>query len=662
MKLFSKRIITLATTALIATASFYADAKKPNVMDISKTITDEAIVFPESFEVSTQKLLEGWYMRNYTATDDRYRKMPDVPVSDEVITARLQAIPAVIEMPFNPIVRKYIERYTKHGRAQVAAMLGLGNYYMPIFEQALEKEGLPLELKYLPVIESALDPNAVSRSGAAGLWQFILSAAKGLGLEVNSLVDERRDPYLSSATAAKFLKDLYATYGDWSLVIAAYNCGPGTVNKAIRRAGGDPKTKDFWQIYNYLPSETRGYVPAFIAANYVMNYYRDHNISPVLATKPLITDTIGITQRVHFDQISHVLNIPVEELRVLNPQFRADVIPGRPDAPYFLILPSQQIHAYIMSENDILAYNAAKYQRQVTASPGQTAYTEPQPVVADPQETAAFEQDMAEIQQAVSETTNPDGSKTIKHKVQPQESLASIAQHYGVSPEQVKEWNNLRRNAIRVGQQLTIYTGGTPTVAQNAPATPSRKQETAPSRSRRQNTHAVSQPEPAQEQPAQQTQPQKQAQKPAKKPKANVNEGRETAQQSSTRQSKKDRRAQKDTTKQDTKKDSKKNRKKDKKKNAKPAQPTTVSVRNGDSLDRIARQQGVSVDALRKANPNLTGKNPTIHPGQKINLPKKDSDKKTSKGKKNNKKEETSSKKNKKSSDSKKKDSKKKRR
>ncbi|MDE6217600.1 MAG: lytic transglycosylase domain-containing protein, partial [Muribaculaceae bacterium] len=267
-----RRFFILSLPLLAASLSPVA-AKEPNVL--SQTITDEAIIFPESFETDTRKLLEGWYIKNYTDTDDRYLKMPDVKTSDEEIKRRLSELPTVIEMPFNQIVRQYIDRYTQKGRSQVAAMLGLGIYYNPIFEQALEKEGLPLELKYLPVIESALNPNAVSRSGAAGLWQFMLVAAKGLDMEVNSLVDERRDPYISSQRAAKFLKDLYSTYGDWSLAIAAYNCGPGTVNKAIRRAGGDPSKQDFWSIYSYLPSETRGYVPAFIAANYVMNYYKE---------------------------------------------------------------------------------------------------------------------------------------------------------------------------------------------------------------------------------------------------------------------------------------------------------------------------------------------------------------------------------------------------
>lgn len=446
-------------------------ARQPaNVTDIKHSITDNAIIFPESFETDTQKLLESWYMKNYTATDDSYQRRPDVETSDEEIVNRLQKLPTIIEMPFNQIVRSYIDRYTQKSRPQVAAILGLSLYYMPIFEQALEAEGLPLELKYLPVIESGLDPNAVSRHGATGLWQFMLGAARGLGLEVNSLVDERRDPYVASARAASFLKDLYATYGDWSLAIAAYNCGPGAVNKAIRRAGGEVGSHDFWSIYNYLSPETRGYVPMFIAVNYVLNYYPHHNISPVLPTKPLVTDTIGITQRVNLNQISKVLDIPMDELRILNPQFRADVIPGSPDHPYNLILPSQQIHAYIMSEKDILACDADKYARRVTAEPGREP-SDGETVENDYDDMVA-EEDVAEVQatarkmrSSVEESDetpksgNPGlGKKTVTHKVKAGETLAEIAAKYGVTVASIKTANNLRRNAVRAGQQLRITT------------------------------------------------------------------------------------------------------------------------------------------------------------------------------------------------------------
>lgn len=447
----TKRIL-IFTLAALSISAFAKNDKNPNVLDLKTSITDNAIVFPESFEADTHKLLESWFIKNYTATDDSYATKPDVEVSDEVMKKRLNALPTVIEMPFNQIVRSYIDKYTSQSREQVAALLGLSLYYMPIFEQALEQQGLPLELKYLPVIESGLDPNAVSKHGASGLWQFMLGTAKGLGLEVNSLVDERRDPYLASERAASYLKDLYATYSDWSLAIAAYNCGPGAINKAIRRAGGDAKNHDFWSIYTYLTPETRGYVPMFIAANYVMKYYPDHNISPVLPVKPLVMDTIQISERIHFNQISGVLDIPVEELRILNPQFRADIIPGSPESPYTLILPSQQIHAYLMSENDIRNYDAEKYNRRNAVEPGDS----PSDSMLVAEEKVPSPDDTGEADVALAAAHGK--TSVIVHKVTSGETLASIAEKYGVTTAEIKNSNNLRRNAVRVGQQLRIST------------------------------------------------------------------------------------------------------------------------------------------------------------------------------------------------------------
>lgn len=416
-----KRILALALAAGFSVVAF----ARPTVLSIKESIQDSTIVYPESFETDTQELMKNWYLQNYAVLSGDGETKDDVPTSDEDYLQRLKALPTVIEMPYNQVVRSYIDMYTQRRRTLVEEMLGLSLYYMPIFEQALEQEGLPLELKYLPVIESALNPDAVSRVGATGLWQFMLSTAKGLGLEVNSLVDERRDPIRSSELAAKYLKQLYEIYGDWSLAIASYNCGPGNVNKALRRAGGGKQ--DFWDIYYYLPKETRGYVPAFIAANYVMTYHNDHNIGNALAKRPVLTDTIHITQRVHFDQISEVLGIPVEELRVLNPQYRRDEIPGD-IRPYALTLPSKQVYSYIVSEDSIVNHNSAKYARRTTAVPG-------------------------------GEISDSETQFVVKyHKVKRGETLSIIARRYGVSVSTLRKWNGLRSSRLKTGQRLRINT------------------------------------------------------------------------------------------------------------------------------------------------------------------------------------------------------------
>ncbi len=550
--------ISLASLALLAQAA--PRSSKANVLDIKESITDSEIVFPESFETDTQKLLESWYLKNYTATDDKYRSA-DVKTTDDQIRRRLAQLPTVIEMPFNSIVRAYIDRYTQRGRAQVAATLGLANYYMPVFEQALEEQGLPLELKYLPVVESALNPNAVSRHGATGLWQFMLATGKGLGMEVNSLVDERRDPYVSSRKAAKYLKDLYSSYGDWSLAIAAYNCGPGAVNKAIRRAGEGKH--DFWSIYKYLSPETRGYVPAFIAANYVMNHYRDHGINPVLPTKPLITDTVGISDRVHFNQISAVLDIPVEELRLLNPQFRADLIPGSPEKTYMLILPSQQVHAYIVSEDQIKAHEAEKYARRETVEPGDMptgpTMTATELMASDPTIDFISPADNVPAEEVLSAPAKRtvSSSSATTHKVGAGETLASIASRYGVTPAEIKSWNNLRRNSVRVGQQLRVA---------------------APGSVRQQTSVPASQPAQA----AQQSKPSRQQSAPATAPSKN----------------------------------SKKNKKQTQKK------PTEHSIKSGENLTVIANKYGVSVEEIKKANGM---KDDNLRAGNSIKIPVKNS-------------------------------------
>lgn len=466
------RILTLAALAAAALAPLSAQTRR-NVLDIKESITDSNIIFPESFENSTQRLLEGWYIRNYTSVDPTAPDPGNPQVSDDVIRRRLAALPTVIEMPFNQIVRACIDRYTAQSRPQLSVILGLANYYMPIFEQALEERGLPMELKYIPVIESGLDPNAVSSHGAAGLWQFMPATGKGMGLEVNSVVDQRRDPYAASAAAADYLRSLHDTYKDWNLVIAAYNCGPGAVNKAIRRAGAaEGERRDFWSIYEYLSPETRSYVPMFIAANYVMNHYRDHGLQPVLPTKPLVTDTIHVTDRVHFDQISAVLDIPLEELRLLNPQYRADVIPASAEHPYSLTLPSLQTQAYIVSEDEILAYEADRYARRDEAEPGDETPLSVEPeIVLGP--TPVPDKTPLTVQQEAGEGEGQSASastQTVVHKVAAGETLAQIAQQYGVTVADLRAWNHLRRNAVRAGQSIKVL-NPTLTPQQGAKAT-----------------------------------------------------------------------------------------------------------------------------------------------------------------------------------------------
>ncbi len=425
-----KQILALCLLAGAALTSF----ARPSVLSLKENIQDSTIVYPQSFETNTQELMKNWYLKNYAVVDRSGANLSDVPTQDQDFIKRLKSMPTVIEMPYNGVVRSYINMYTQRRRQLVEEMLGLSLYYMPFFEQALEKEGVPLELKYLPVIESALNPDAVSRVGATGLWQFMLSTAKGLGLEVNSIIDERRDPIRSSEMAAKYLKQLYNIYGDWSLAIASYNCGPGNVNKALRRAGNaTDKKKDFWDIYFYLPQETRGYVPAFIAANYVMTYYKDHNLGKSLAKRPILTDTIHVNKRIHFEQISSVLNIPMEELRVLNPQYRKDVIPGDIH-PYTLTLPSQQIYSYIVSEDSIVAHNAALYARRDVVEPT-----------------------------SLSASSDDGGTMTTKlvtkyHKVGRNETISAVARKYGVSVSSIKKWNGLRSNKLKRGQTLKINT------------------------------------------------------------------------------------------------------------------------------------------------------------------------------------------------------------
>ena len=327
----------------------------------------DSLLEPLSLEVGS-RLPRSWF-DTASITDIEYRTLDwslrwldttdcvsvhdTTTLPDSVYKARLQALPCVIELPYNERVRGFILRYVKRSPKQVARLMRMSEYYFPIFEDALGRYQLPYELKYVPIIESALNPMARSHAGAAGLWQFMPATGKLFGLEINSLVDERMDVVKSTEAACRFLSNMYSIYQDWNLVIAAYNCGSGNVNKAIRRAGGK---RDFWSIYPYLPTETRNYVPIFIAANYAMNYGAEHGICKAPVEKTMLTDTICTTQRLHLEQVSANLGIDMEELRRLNPQYSRDILPG--GNAYTLCLPAEKTGLFIEQQDSIMAYKA----------------------------------------------------------------------------------------------------------------------------------------------------------------------------------------------------------------------------------------------------------------------------------------------------------------
>jgi len=313
----------------------------------------EVIEFPEAMTFDLDSLMNIYMAKTYLdePVDCNMRDV-NPTYSKEDYVDRLSRIPSIMEMAHNDVVQKFIDRYSGRLRHSISYMLGASNFYMPIFEEALETYQLPLELKYLPIIESALNPKAVSRVGATGLWQFMLTTGKQYGLQVNSLVDERRDPVKASYAAARYLSDLYKIFGDWNLVIAAYNCGPANINKAIHRANGE---KDYWQIYPYLPKETRGYVPAFIAANYIMTYYSQHNICPMTTRLPAQTDTVMVNRNIHLEQVAEVMGINIDLVRSLNPMYRRDIVPGATDLSP-IRLPQTETGRFIDLQDSICNY------------------------------------------------------------------------------------------------------------------------------------------------------------------------------------------------------------------------------------------------------------------------------------------------------------------
>lgn len=420
-KQMNRKILAFFVAILPLSAAMADDVQQTDSVHLTVS-QDTAALLPPDFDEDLDEIVHNWYLQNAQMSDCS-KDTGLILASDEEYIERLQKLPYVMEMPFNNIVKKFIEHYLQRP-AKVEYMLGLGEtYYFPIFESALERYGVPLELKYLPVIESALNARATSRAGAAGLWQFMVGTGRLYGLEINSLVDERRDPLKSSDAAARYLRDLYNIYHDWHLVIAAYNCGPGNVAKAVRYAGGGKK--DYWQIYPYLPRETRSYVPIFIAANYVMNYYDKHNMCPVEPTVTVATDTIMVDKRINLQQVADILDISMEELRFMNPQYRQDIVPGN-IKPYSLVLPFNQVGDYMDNRDTIPLHRAAE-------------------LVAN----------RSQVQPA---SYNPSGNgQLIYYKVRSGDTLGGIAARYHCTVNQIKRWNGLRGTMIRVGQRLKIY-------------------------------------------------------------------------------------------------------------------------------------------------------------------------------------------------------------
>lgn len=384
---------------------------------------------PEDYTVEvSDSLLNIWYTHKIASDDetevydmDSVKFESNVP--DEVYIERLKRMNSFIQLPYNDIVKNYIILYSEKMPTKMSHILGLCKYYMPIFEEAFNRYDIPEELKAMAVIESALNPLAVSRANAKGMWQFMYSTAKMYGLHIDSFVDERFDPVKSADAAARYLKDAYNIFGDWNLAIASYNCGAGNVNKAIRRSGGK---RGFWDIWPYLPRETRGYGPAFVGALYTMTYYKEHGIKPETIEMPLHIDTLKINRQLHLRQVADLTSAPIDELKNLNPQYRHEIIPG--DREYILRIPYAYTNAFIEHEDSIYVHKVEEYFNPVT----------------------------------IKKIKDGGDGERITYKVKSGDTLGKIAGMYRCSIANIKRWNNLKSTNIRVGQRLIIYRGGNP--------------------------------------------------------------------------------------------------------------------------------------------------------------------------------------------------------
>lgn len=399
---------------------------------------DEYGVLPLIEAEKYDSLLSVWYKNNIEESYDNFSKNfinfdldeeynPGEALPDSVYKARLDMLATAVQLPYNPIVKQYILRYTIKYRSMMSRILGLAQYYMPIFEEHLDLNGLPEELKIMPIIESVLNPKIHSYAGAAGMWQFMHRTGKYYGLECNTFVDERYDPVKSTEAACRMLKDFYQIYGDWTLVIAAYNCGPGNVNKAIKRV---PGAKTYWDIYEYLPRETRGYIPSFIGMTYAYTFHKAHGIEPVSPPHPIVTDTLHIKRMLHFEQISSTIDVPVSVIRDLNPQYKLDIIPAK-EKTYMLVLPVTDISAFIENEKEIYAKDSIYLKKYIGV------------------DFAAIN-----IDEAASRLPTKG---TATYKVRSGDNLGSIARRYNVTVKQLMQWNGISDpRKLRAGQMIRV--------------------------------------------------------------------------------------------------------------------------------------------------------------------------------------------------------------
>lgn len=370
----------------------------------------------EAWAVMHQAQAEKQFFDTYAGDDDTTKSLP----VDSLYKQRLLDMVSPVHLPYNYIVRNFINQYLNGRWSSLSSVVALSKYYFPIIEEELHASGLPLELRYLPIIESNLSIRATSRMGAVGLWQFMPATGKNLGLEINSLVDERCDVLKSTRAACKFLAYLYKVYGDWTLAIAAYNCGPGNVNRALARAGESCKT--FWDIYDFLPRETRGYVPKYIAAAYAYTYHQAHNITPKATPDCIATDTVTINRVMHLGQVASTLNIPIETLRDLNPQYKLDIIPATKRS-YALRLPTRYTSEFVLNEKEIHSKDSLYLKEYINP--------------------ANLEKKRAE------------GVGYI-YTVRSGDNLGLIAKRNRTTVKEIMKWNRLKSSVIRPGQKLRI--------------------------------------------------------------------------------------------------------------------------------------------------------------------------------------------------------------